>query len=192
MLSATLRLTGRRVHLVRNAGDCEGCQNHAAHVRLDPRSFLQSQIGGVAHGDDSTLTDFRDLASAYGLLHDVHRVNDSQVLEHVAWLLQTERLIAVECPVQYRQSPMAEVPSAPPIRTPVKRQPVEEPTKTWVEIELLDALGKPVPNEPYVVTVPEGTKKTGNLDGQGRARISGIDPGMCQISFPEIDGREWS
>ena len=37
----------------------------------------------------------------------------------------------------------------------------------------------------------EGIKQSGSLDGQGRARISGIDPGMCQISFPEIDGREW-
>jgi len=60
-----------------------------------------------------------------------------------------------------------------------------------VEIELLDAIGNPVANEPYLVIVPEGIKQSGSLDGQGRARISGIDQGMCQISFPGIDGREW-
>ena len=191
MLSVTIRLAGRRVHLVRQARECDDCSNHAAHARVEAQPFLQSEITSAVHGDASTLTDYRDLVSTFGLFHDVHRVGDSQVLEHVAWLLQTGRLIAVECRIPQQQSPMEAAPSAPPIKAPRPRQVAEEPTKTWVEIELLDAAGKPVPNEPYLVTVPEGLKKSGKLDGQGRARISGIDPGMCQISFPEIDGREW-
>ena len=43
----------------------------------------------------------------------------------------------------------------------------------------------------YVVKVPEGVVNEGRLDAQGRARISGIDPGVCEISFPDIDAREY-
>jgi hypothetical protein len=58
-------------------------------------------------------------------------------------------------------------------------------------IELIDDAGNPVPNENYIVVVPEGVKKTGRLDAKGRAYIGDIDPGSCDISFPDIDGREW-
>ncbi len=31
----------------------------------------------------------------------------------------------------------------------------------------------------------------GYLDSNGRARIDGIDPGVCEVSFPDIDANEW-
>jgi hypothetical protein len=62
----------------------------------------------------------------------------------------------------------------------------------WIEIELLDENGAPVANEPYRLELPDGTIQTGKLDSEGRAFVSGIAvPGECQISFPDIDGREW-
>jgi hypothetical protein len=69
--------------------------------------------------------------------------------------------------------------------------PSSRPVKTWVEIELLDDIGKPMGNERYLVKVPECVTKIGQLDTRGWARITDIDPGMCDISFPDIDGREW-
>jgi len=30
------------------------------------------------------------------------------------------------------------------------------------------------------------------LDGKGRARFTGIDPGTCQITFPDFDAKEWT
>ena len=62
---------------------------------------------------------------------------------------------------------------------------------SWVEIELVDEQGKPVPNENYEVRLADGTLFRGALDGNGQARIEGIDPGTCQITFPKLDGKSW-
>jgi hypothetical protein len=63
--------------------------------------------------------------------------------------------------------------------------------KTWIGIELKDSEGKPVPNEPYEITLPDGTKQTGTLDDQGAAGAQEIDPGSCQIRFPNLDATSW-
>jgi uncharacterized Zn-binding protein involved in type VI secretion len=63
--------------------------------------------------------------------------------------------------------------------------------KVWVEIELLDQDGKPVPNEPYRIELPDSTPTEGSTDDRGRARVDGIDPGNCKISFPSLDQRSW-
>jgi hypothetical protein len=62
---------------------------------------------------------------------------------------------------------------------------------TWIEIRLADAEGKAVPNAPYEITLADGQVRRGALDGKGRARLDGIDPGTCRVSFPEIDANEW-
>ena len=63
--------------------------------------------------------------------------------------------------------------------------------KVWVEIELLDQAGKPVTNEPYSIKLPDGTTSEGSTDELGRARVDGIDPGNCQITFLNLDQRSW-
>lgn len=60
-----------------------------------------------------------------------------------------------------------------------------------MEIELLDQAGKPVPGEDYQIELPDGSTTEGTLDSQGRARVDGIDPGNCKISFPNIDKKSW-
>jgi hypothetical protein len=191
MSDVTIQLAGRRVHLVRDVRDCDMCRNHARHARVEGRFSVQSEINRAVQGDALALADFRNLAQTYGLLHDVHRVIDSTILEHGAWLLETERLIAIEC-VEVREHRPAAPASAPPPPVPRPKPPVAlEDLKTWIEIELLDNDDKPVPNERYLIKVPGGTTETGTLDANGRARITGLDPGMCDISFPDIDYREW-
>jgi hypothetical protein len=59
--------------------------------------------------------------------------------------------------------------------------------KHWIEIELVDDDGKPVPNEMYVIELPDGTQRTGVTDGDGKARVGGIDPGTAKVSFPNLD-----
>jgi hypothetical protein len=192
MLSTTIRLAGRKIHIVRQMSDCDGCENHAAHARLEARSFLQNEITGGAYGDASALAAFRDLASADGLSGDVSRVLDSEVLGQIGWLLDTGRLIAVECRILALATPMVGVEAPKPGPRPRLRPTVvDAPVKTWVAIELLDDAGHPIANEKYVVTVPEGDVKSGQLDAQGRARIADIDPGTCKISFPDLHGQEW-
>ena len=69
---------------------------------------------------------------------------------------------------------------------------VVSPNKTsWVEIELVDNQGQSVLNEIYQVRMPDGSLFTGTLDGNGQARIEGIDPGTCQITFPNQDANSW-
>ena len=64
--------------------------------------------------------------------------------------------------------------------------------KHWIEIELLDEEGNPVPGEPYRITLPDGTTvASGTLDDKGWARVDHIDPGTCQVTFPNLDKDVW-
>lgn len=63
--------------------------------------------------------------------------------------------------------------------------------KTWIEIELKDDDGNPVPGERYRIKLPDGSTREGSLDANGRARADGINPGTAQVSFPDIDADDW-
>jgi uncharacterized Zn-binding protein involved in type VI secretion len=70
---------------------------------------------------------------------------------------------------------------------------VVSPNKTsWVEIELVDDQEQPVAGETYHVRLSDGSLFIGTLDGRGQARIEGIDPGSCQITFPDRDKDSWN
>jgi hypothetical protein len=85
---------------------------------------------------------------------------------------------------QRRLADRPETRSAPPSRTSAA-------TKTWIEFQLIDEDGKPVPNASYSVRLPDGSIQNGTLNSQGVVRFDNIDPGQCQITFPRIDAREW-
>jgi type VI secretion system secreted protein VgrG len=64
--------------------------------------------------------------------------------------------------------------------------------KSWIEIVLVDDDDKPVPGEAYRITLPDGTTLAeGTLDENGFARVDGIDPGTCQVTFPDLDKDSW-
>lgn len=63
--------------------------------------------------------------------------------------------------------------------------------KTWIEIELVDSQNYPVRNERFRLELPDGEFYEGTTDVRGSARIEGIDPGVCELNFPERDMREW-
>jgi hypothetical protein len=88
------------------------------------------------------------------------------------------------------ESPV-EAPPPPQRKPPKNSDSSGTKVKTWIAIRLLDEDGNPVPDVAYSVTLPDGSVMTGSLDNQGLARFDDIDPGQCQVSFPEIHAKEW-
>jgi type VI secretion system secreted protein VgrG len=86
-----------------------------------------------------------------------------------------------------------------PPKSPASNAPTHDPTnpenqtkKSWIEIQLNDEDGNPVPGEPYKITLPDGTTiADGTLDNKGFARVDNIDPGTCQVTFPNLDKDAW-
>lgn len=62
---------------------------------------------------------------------------------------------------------------------------------TWIEIELVDTDGRPAPGQRYRITLPDGEVREGRLDAQGLARVEGIDPGACEVTFPDFHEDDW-
>src|SRR5579872_801563 len=63
--------------------------------------------------------------------------------------------------------------------------------KHWVEIQLVDEAGQPVPGQAYEIKLPDGSYDTGTTDEKGLARVENIDPGSVDISFPDLDKDAW-
>jgi len=83
-------------------------------------------------------------------------------------------------------------PDFPEIPDPDDPDDVDPPTDTaWVEIELIDQNGEPVPGEPYRLIDSAGRVFKGSLDQQGFKHIDGVAPGECQVTFPKRDRSVW-
>ncbi len=60
--------------------------------------------------------------------------------------------------------------------------------KDWLEVKLLDRDGSPMANEHYVLTLPDGATREGDLDADGRAKLEELPPGPCRVRFPNVKG----
>jgi type VI secretion system secreted protein VgrG len=76
-----------------------------------------------------------------------------------------------------------------PYKPPTEEE--KEEKTSWIEIELVDEEDQPVAGEKYEITLPDGRVAKGTTDQNGLARIEGIDPGNCQVSFPKLDKDAW-
>lgn len=74
---------------------------------------------------------------------------------------------------------------------PFRRGESEDGETTWIELELLDEDEQPVAGEPYRIELSDGSVATGTLDAHGHARVDGIPPGECQVTFPKLDEDAW-
>jgi hypothetical protein len=137
--------------------------------------------------------------------------NDADLLEHLARRMVQDGLLIVSCADSYLAAVGGTFESAAgasasgsgsqgqPKTTPLQdeqaakeeRGPREPEEKHWLEIELLDDDGKPVSNERYFVELPDGSQLSGRTDGQGRARVDGVDPGSARVSFPDLDKKRY-
>jgi uncharacterized surface anchored protein len=62
----------------------------------------------------------------------------------------------------------------------------------WIEICLVDDSGKPVSGAHFRLVAPDGSVSKSVTGQDGVARLDGIVPGDCRISFPDLHDYEWS
>ena len=62
---------------------------------------------------------------------------------------------------------------------------------TWIEINLIGEDDRGVAGERYVVILPDGGRRSGTLDHDGKVRITVSAPGTCEVSFPDLDSEAW-
>jgi hypothetical protein len=110
--------------------------------------------------------------------------------------LREEQAAAMGGCAECQFEPAANDPGAGPSGAgpPPKSVIIVDPSKadTYIGIELVDTAKKPVPFARFVVTPPGMTPIEGTLDANGKARIEGINPGTCQVVFPNIDRRDFT
>lgn len=61
---------------------------------------------------------------------------------------------------------------------------------TYVEFQLFDENEKPIPNEAYIITYPNGIKVEGTLDDSGFVHLDDVPRGYCTIQFPSLEKSE--
>lgn len=102
----------------------------------------------------------------------------SLIVNKTVWSAVSERLVD--------WVPVASLPPRP--------QPwVEESPAAITTFSLVDEAGKPLANEAYRAEFPDGSVQEGQLDQQGKGRltVAGIAAGACIVSFPNIDENDW-
>ncbi|RLU07358.1 hypothetical protein CS078_18955 [Pseudomonas prosekii] len=63
--------------------------------------------------------------------------------------------------------------------------------KTFVEFQLLDEKDKPIANEEFVLTLPDGNVISGALDSNGFVHVANVPRGSCSIKFPKLEDTEY-
>ena len=116
-------------------------------------------------------------------ISDVRHLEDHDVVRSLAAALAAGRILAVRLPAIALPTFEVHEDEAPVGGPEVARA---EP-KTWIEIELVDTEGKPVPNERYWISLPDGSVREGRLSSEGRAYVGNLDPGECDVRFPDLD-----
>lgn len=79
-----------------------------------------------------------------------------------------------------------------PIAVSSKDKAQQQQVKTsWVGIELVDEAGQPLAGQPYAITLPDGSVKTGTTDAKGRAKVEQFEAGNCTLTLTELDEKSW-
>ncbi|MFO0756455.1 MAG: hypothetical protein U0359_08185 [Byssovorax sp.] len=159
-----------------------------ARYQLLPAMFPVGYLRRWLQEPDARRTLLAIFTTLYGSL-DVFPSADDEVLIRIEPALRQafERYdLIVLTPRRANASPPG--PDLPPPSKPPSQPPAQ---KTFIEIVLLDDNNKPVAGEPYEITLPDGSIRKGSLDQKGFAREDNLDPGVCDVRFPKIDGREW-
>lgn len=183
----------------------------SSHFQILPRSGIREFHDAAAAVEflRPLLADARNVSAVRALLTDsregrIH--NDQELIEKLARRIVSEQLQVISCADSFfaslrseaaaggaaQQSQSAQSAQTTPLEDEQAAQAEKEAAmqpeeKHWIEIELTDDSGTPVPDELYLVEMPDGSKITGRTDANGRARIEDADPGTAKVSFPDLD-----
>jgi hypothetical protein len=117
----------------------------------------------------------------------IQRLDDGEVRERVVELLLSARAVLTEGPapaaLRGLDGDAAEDAPGPPSSA--------RGVRTWIEIMLIGEDEMPIPGEAYRIELPDGSVREGTLDQGGLARVDGIDPGTCTVTFPALDRDAW-
>jgi hypothetical protein len=116
------------------------------------------------------------------------RLDDDQVAAELARQLASGRMLLREARLPPLFAVDGDAPSEPPAPISTRQARTEV---TWIEICLIGEDRKPIPGERYKIELPDGSTREGRLDDKGLARVDGIDPGSCTVSFPALDEEAW-
>ena len=75
--------------------------------------------------------------------------------------------------------------------TPPPANSAEAQEGHWLEVELKDDDGNPVPGEAFEAKMPDGRLYKGTLDRNGFARVEGVPAGQAEVRFPNMDDEAW-
>lgn len=118
------------------------------------------------------------------------RLEDDAALALLGGLLRARRLIVRERPGVPLGTFGGELAEAGPPQ-PADARPARTEL-TWIEIQLIGEDDQPIPGERYRIELPDGSVREGRLNDKGLARVDGIDPGQCVVTFPALDEEAWT
>lgn len=157
-------------------------------VRLLDRAAAIDLVRRIAAVAENRMT-LRRLLGETALGVGLDRLSDESLAEQVATLLLSGRAVLAEGPTApYLAAHDGEAIEAPPAPTSAREAKV---ALTWIEIQLIGEDGQPIPGEKYRIDLPDGSVREGSLDSKGQARVDGIDPGNCVVTFPALDEEAW-
>ncbi|MEM9462726.1 MAG: hypothetical protein AAGF11_51775 [Myxococcota bacterium] len=168
------------------------------HLDYTPLSVTESRLQVRRWSDHGRPATIARLQDALGLERSFDRVADTKRCCEIL----LERLSRPNANlVLYRRNRMVLVLDQSPRRTmvdlaalaspepPTPSPPLsnDEQTDHWIELQLVDAQGCPIAEQPCEVRLPDGRTIEDRTDHVGMLRIDQIsDPGQCQVSFPSL------
>ncbi len=88
-----------------------------------------------------------------------------------------------------RQS--AEMPAAQPQEAkPAEAEPTQR-EEHYIQIQVVDDDGQPVHGVAYELKLPDRRVRRGVTGGNGVIYYADLDPGSCELTFPELDQGTW-
>lgn len=177
----SFRTTGETLLVTRADAKPSGGR-HQMHP-LEAAFFVKCLPSTTAGRDRLVRADLVSIAEALdGLVGHAERMSTQSLKDLVAGALRDKRLIAYRTTRPVVQLQIAEVPTLGPEASPV----------SWIEVVLVDQDKKPVPDERYLIKTSDGKIWSGTTDLNGKVRLEDIQPGDCDVSFPDLDPGSWT